>query len=164
MHLKDLQATGVQNQAQSFIDKLRGPSGGLRGQRPVCNGKNPLMSKSWPLVASSQPRPIPSTRAAAAVASVEALQAPRKERIEETYSLGYSTNIEEKYEWGKELGKGGNGIVRVVVDRLTGEEYACKAIRKLPPEDCSDKKKAGHIDSIKREIEVLRRYGSSRVL
>jgi calcium-dependent protein kinase len=89
------------------------------------------------------------------------LTVPTKERIEETIDLGYNRDIEEKYEWGKELGKGGNGVVRVVVDRLTGEEYACKAIRKLPPQDCSDKKKTGHIDSIKREVEVLRRLAGS---
>ena len=28
--------------------------------------------------------------------------------------FGYEKNIEDKYIWGKELGKGGNGVVRVV--------------------------------------------------
>ena len=75
--------------------------------------------------------------------------------------MGYDRNIEEKYDWGKQLGKGGNGVVRVVVDKVAGEEYACKAIKKILPDANSDKKKAGHIDSIKREVEVLRRLEGS---
>jgi calcium-dependent protein kinase len=70
--------------------------------------------------------------------------------------MGFDRNLEAKYAWGKELGKGGNGVVRVVRDLATGEEYACKSIRKVLNE-ASEKKRAGHLDSIKREVEVLRR-------
>jgi serine/threonine protein kinase len=77
--------------------------------------------------------------------------------------LGYDRNIDEKYTWGQELGKGGNGVVRVVRDRATGEEYACKSIAKvLPPgAAASESKRAGHVESIKREIEVMRRLAGS---
>jgi calcium-dependent protein kinase len=59
------------------------------------------------------------------------------------------------------LGKGGNGVVRLVVDKLTGEEYASKSIRKVLPDASSEKKREGHIASIKREVEVLRRLEGS---
>lgn len=75
--------------------------------------------------------------------------------------LGYPRDIESKYQWGKELGKGGNGVVREVTNVQTGEVFACKAISKTPAGDVSDKKKAGHIDSIRRELEVLRRLSGS---
>jgi calcium-dependent protein kinase len=75
--------------------------------------------------------------------------------------LGYPRDIESKYQWGKELGKGGNGVVREVTNVQTSEVFACKAIRKMPAGDVSDKKKAGHIDSIRRELEVLRRLSGS---
>lgn len=44
-----------------------------------------------------------------------------------------------RYELGRELGKGGFGVVRVVKSRDSGKEYACKSIGKhldvgnLPP-------------------------------
>jgi len=56
---------------------------------------------------------------------------------------------------------GGNGVVRVVIDRVTGERYACKTIHKMPAENVSERKKAGHLDSIRREVEVLRRLAGS---
>lgn len=46
---------------------------------------------------------------------------------------------------------GGNGVVRVVTDRATGQQYACKSIRKVLA-DASDKKRAGHVDSLRREV------------
>jgi calcium-dependent protein kinase len=75
--------------------------------------------------------------------------------------FGYDRDIESKYEWGRQLGKGGNGVVRQVKSRATGEQYACKAIGKVLEGDYSDKKKAGHVDSIRREVEVLRRLSGS---
>jgi calcium-dependent protein kinase len=59
--------------------------------------------------------------------------------------LGYQAGIEEKYKFDREVGKGGNGIVRVVVNRETGEEFACKSICKVLT-DASEKKKQGHLD------------------
>ena len=70
--------------------------------------------------------------------------------------LGYARGLEQRYRWGREVGKGGNATVRVVVDRTTGVEYACKSVSKvLPDSGASDKKKAGHLDGIKREVLAL---------
>lgn len=76
-------------------------------------------------------------------------------------SLGYQRNIDVKYAFGKELGKGGNGCVKVVVDKDNGAEYACKIIPKVPPATASAKKKEGHVASLMREIEVLTRLEGS---
>ncbi|GIL78391.1 hypothetical protein Vretimale_7737 [Volvox reticuliferus] len=74
--------------------------------------------------------------------------------------LNYKTDMEEKYIFGRELGKGGNGVVRVVTNRETGEEFACKSILKVL-KDASDKKKQGHLDSIRREVQVLTKLRGS---
>lgn len=75
--------------------------------------------------------------------------------------FGYDKDIESKYEWGRELGKGGNGVVRIVIDRATHEEYACKGLPKVLGGDTSESKRRGHVDSIKREVEVMRRLKGS---
>ena len=51
--------------------------------------------------------------------------------------------------------------MRVARDRATGEEYACKAVPKVLGADASDAKRAGHVGSIKREVEVMRRLAGS---
>jgi len=75
-------------------------------------------------------------------------------------SLGYSRNLEEVYEFKDSLGKGGNGIVRLVEHRATGATFACKTLPKVLPEQAgvvSAKKSADHLSAVKREIEVMRR-------
>jgi len=74
--------------------------------------------------------------------------------------LGFPRDLDSQWTWGKELGRGGNGVVRIVVNKETGEEFACKSIRKVL-KDASAIKKAGHIDSLKREIAVLTRLKGS---
>lgn len=137
-------------------------------QSPVRLGAGSLRSGSHGMFsqhigglgASSQPRAIPARHRALSTCTVEAPSAA-SEDITAPMEFGYDREIDKKYDWGKELGKGGNGVVRVVVDRATGQEYACKAIKKVLEGDLSDKKKAGHVESIKREIEVLRRLSGS---
>ncbi|KAI8470975.1 MAG: kinase-like domain-containing protein [Monoraphidium minutum] len=75
--------------------------------------------------------------------------------------FGYDKDLAAKYELGRELGKGGNGVVRIVTPRAGGEELACKAIAKVLPADASESKRAGHVDAIKREVEVMRRLAGS---
>jgi calcium-dependent protein kinase len=75
--------------------------------------------------------------------------------------LGYARDIDAKYDWGKELGKGGNAVVREVISKETGDVFACKSIAKQLTGDFSEKKKSGHVESIKRELEVLRRLSGS---
>ncbi|KXZ52793.1 hypothetical protein GPECTOR_8g180 [Gonium pectorale] len=75
--------------------------------------------------------------------------------------FNYQTNIEAAYSFGRELGKGGNGVVRVVTKLDSGEEFACKSIRKTLPADASEKKRQGHLDSIRREVQVLTKLKGS---
>lgn len=77
-------------------------------------GGQPLLVPS-----SSQPRPIPSSCARAQRgASAAVLEAPTQASHALGYlDLGYPRDIEAKWEWGKELGKGGNGVVREVTSR-----------------------------------------------
>ncbi len=76
----------------------------------------------------------------------------------ETVDCGFHRDLEIRYEWGRELGKGGFGSVRVVKDRSTGKEYACKTIcKRLNLPNLSAEKQAQHIDNVKREVAVLKR-------
>eukprot|EP01025_Chloroclados_australasicus_P037808 TRINITY_DN3866_c0_g4_i1.p1 TRINITY_DN3866_c0_g4~~TRINITY_DN3866_c0_g4_i1.p1 ORF type:complete len:632 (-),score=82.18 TRINITY_DN3866_c0_g4_i1:442-2337(-) len=70
--------------------------------------------------------------------------------------FGFKRNMSERYEWGQELGRGGNGIVHVVRDKYTGEEWACKSIPKVLSGSTSEKKRAGHKEAVMREVEVLK--------
>ena len=63
-----------------------------------------------------------------------------------------------RYEIGNELGRGGFGVVRVVREKATGKEYACKSIiKRLDVPNMSVTKQAAYLDNVKREIAVLRR-------
>ena len=54
--------------------------------------------------------------------------------------FGYAKGWDTKYLVRQELGRGGNGIVTLVVDRQTGEEFATKSIPKvLSDPDVSDR-------------------------
>lgn len=71
--------------------------------------------------------------------------------------LGFPRGLEDAYEWGQELGKGGFGAVRLVRSRASGQEYACKSIAKeLRAPDVSVKQQARHLEMIKREVAVLK--------
>ncbi|KAI7841033.1 hypothetical protein COHA_005261 [Chlorella ohadii] len=72
--------------------------------------------------------------------------------------FGYSRGLEKKYRVLRELGRGGNGVVRVVEELATGTEWALKSIPKvLVDPKLSETKRAGHAEAIKREVDVLRR-------
>eukprot|EP00879_Flechtneria_rotunda_P000430 GHRR01000524.1.p1 GENE.GHRR01000524.1~~GHRR01000524.1.p1 ORF type:complete len:787 (+),score=270.20 GHRR01000524.1:160-2520(+) len=129
------------------------------GSHRAVDARHGLLSQQFAVLASSQPRSIPTKlRASAAVMDAPTTESGAAAPI---VDFGYDRDIDIKYEWGKELGKGGNGVVRVVKGRATGQEYACKAIKKELEGEHSDKKKAGHVDSIRREVEVLRRLAGS---
>lgn len=74
----------------------------------------------------------------------------------QAFDQGYPRDFPDLFELGQVIGKGGFGHVRVITEKATGDEYACKSIRKilqipnLPPA-----KQAQHIDNIRREIKVL---------
>mmetsp|Transcript_4670 Transcript_4670/g.10122 ORF Transcript_4670/g.10122 Transcript_4670/m.10122 type:complete len:774 (+) Transcript_4670:212-2533(+) len=69
--------------------------------------------------------------------------------------MGYSKGFEENYIIGSELGKGGNGCVRVVTDKSNSLDYACKSIPKVLGENFSEKKRSTHLESLRREVQVL---------
>jgi len=48
----------------------------------------------------------------------------------DTADWGYLKDLDARFALGRTLGRGGSGLVRVVRERASGEEYACKTIRK----------------------------------
>lgn len=78
------------------------------------------------------------------------------------FELGFQTGLENVYEWGPELGKGGFGTVRLVRRRNTGEEFACKSISKeLKGPRVSEKQQRHHLEMISREVAVLKKLGGA---
>lgn len=81
--------------------------------------------------------------------------------------FGYSSaeQFSSRFELGEEIAKGGNGVVRLLVERRTGEKYACKTLPKklheAGPALVSEAKMKGHVDAIKREVDVLWRLEGS---
>ncbi|PSC73235.1 Pkinase-domain-containing [Micractinium conductrix] len=72
--------------------------------------------------------------------------------------FGYARGLDKKFRVLRELGRGGNGVVRVVEELATGAEFALKSIPKqLTDPKLSEGKKKGHVEALKREVEVLRR-------
>jgi len=73
-------------------------------------------------------------------------------------TFGYSLNVEKRFKIEREIARGGNGIVFLVIDTDTGQEWAMKSIPKvLSDPKLSDRKRDDHINAIKREVDVMRR-------
>lgn len=76
--------------------------------------------------------------------------------------LGYSREFSKRFDVGEKIGSGGNATVYVVSDKMTRKVFACKSIQKtLEGPSFSEFKLAGHISSIKREIQVLKKLRGS---
>eukprot|EP01026_Neomeris_dumetosa_P081538 TRINITY_DN917_c0_g1_i1.p1 TRINITY_DN917_c0_g1~~TRINITY_DN917_c0_g1_i1.p1 ORF type:complete len:604 (+),score=84.81 TRINITY_DN917_c0_g1_i1:162-1973(+) len=71
--------------------------------------------------------------------------------------FGFPRNMLDYFDLGKELGRGGNGVVTVVRDKVSGKEWACKSIPKVLGGSSSEIKRKQHRDSVKREVEVLKK-------
>lgn len=73
--------------------------------------------------------------------------------------FGYARNLDRHYRIVKELARGGNGIVTLVVNTTTGQEFAMKSLPKVldAEADVSERKRMDHVEAIKREVEVLQR-------
>lgn len=68
-------------------------------------------------------------------------------------AVGGHLQLGRRYVWGKQLGKGGFGQVRTVVEKKTGREFACKTIcKRLDVPNFSPQKQAAHLDNVKREV------------
>lgn len=77
---------------------------------------------------------------------------------EKSVNFGYAVDLKKHYEVEKELARGGNGVVFLAVKTDTGVKYAMKSIPKvLQDPKISEKKRDEHRESIKREVEVMRR-------
>lgn len=59
-------------------------------------------------------------------------------------------NIHEKYELGRELGRGEFGITYLCTDVEAGEKYACKSISKKKLRTAVD------IEDVRREVEIMK--------
>lgn len=85
--------------------------------------------------------------------------------------LGYKDELEVRFIWDRVLGKGQHGTsTRVVIDRFTGQEYACKKMPKQAPRDllpdnasADEIAQAGaqQVDHIRREITLFTKLRSS---
>lgn len=76
--------------------------------------------------------------------------------------LGYAREFSSRFDIGEKIGSGGNATVYVVSDKMTRKVFACKSINKtVEGPNISESKRAGHIASIKREIQVLKKLRGS---
>lgn len=91
--------------------------------------------------------------------------------IESNARLGYKDELDLRFIWDRVLGRGRHGTtVRAVVDRYTGQEYACKCMPKAAPEDtlspsCSPQEtlraNEQQLQHIKREVMLFTKLRSS---
>ncbi len=58
--------------------------------------------------------------------------------------------IEQRYELGRELGRGEFGVTYLCTDKETGETFACKSISKKKLRTAVD------IEDVRREVEIMR--------
>jgi len=71
---------------------------------------------------------------------------------------GYPRDFEDHFRVDRAIGKGGFGQVKVVVEKSTGQEFACKSIQKnLDIPNISSEKLAQHLDNIDREAKILKK-------
>lgn len=73
-------------------------------------------------------------------------------------NFGYARGVENRFRVVREIARGGNGIVTMVSDLHSGQEWAMKSIPKVLSEpNISERKRMDHINAIKREVDVMRR-------
>ncbi|KAL0045777.1 hypothetical protein WJX82_004129 [Trebouxia sp. C0006] len=88
---------------------------------------------------------------------VDAWEVQIKQKAD-TIDIGAAKDFQEKYAVGRVIGKGGFGTVKIVIERATGKEFACKTINKrLEEQGVGGRKQERHIANVRREIAVLRR-------
>eukprot|EP00884_Botryococcus_braunii_P007160 jgi/Botrbrau1/16445/Bobra.0142s0041.1 len=77
-------------------------------------------------------------------------------------NLGYEWGIENWYTLGREIGRGGYGIVRSARCNETGASYACKSLRKVIRDpNISEKRRLDNPAAIVREVDILRALSGS---
>ena len=82
----------------------------------------------------------------------------RVEASNDAIDIGAAKDLDVKYSAGPIIGEGGFGIVKIVTEKATGKEFACKSIcKRLVEKDVTGKRQARHIENIRREVAVLKR-------
>ena len=82
----------------------------------------------------------------------------KKEEEDAPLDLGYPRDFDDHFTVDRAIGKGGFGLVKIVIEKSTDQEFACKSIRKrLDIPNISPEKLAQHLDNIDREAKILKR-------
>ncbi len=88
---------------------------------------------------------------------VDAWEEQVKQEVE-SVDIGAAKDFHAKYSVGSIIGKGGFGTVKIVKEKETGKEFACKTIcKRLEEKGIAGKRQARHVNNVRREIAVLRR-------
>jgi hypothetical protein len=96
--------------------------------------------------------------ASSSTASHWRIDAGTTQQASVAYDRGYERTLDDYFErTGVVIGKGGFGLVTVVVERATGQQYALKTIKKrLNVPNIAPVKIEQHLSNIDREIKVLK--------
>lgn len=82
----------------------------------------------------------------------------KKQEEAPSLDCGYPRDFADHFTVDRVIGKGGFGLVKVVIEKSTGQEYACKSIKKkLDIPNISAEKLAQHLDNVDREAKILKR-------
>jgi len=92
---------------------------------------------------------------------VEEKSCPEEREEDVVVDFGYARNMDKRFMIKDEIARGGNGVVYLVVDMNTGQEWAMKSIPKVLADDgsknVSERKRLDHAQAIRREVDVLKR-------
>ena len=121
-------------QAQEAPAKGRSAWGGIRQAAGSLARLLPRSRDAGPEPALRHAVPVAHSQSVYSASACAEPQAAR-ERVENAEGskpgFGFATGLEDQYELGQELGRGGNAVVRVARDRRSGRELACKSLNKV---------------------------------
>ena len=153
--MSDISVRGSVTYVNKLLDALSGqPRSRNRTARPSRSYHIPVSSSAAPVADHAGTQR--NNRAAIQYMARSAPDSPPSP------DLGYSREFSKRFDIGEKIGSGGNATVYVVSDKMTRKVFACKSIKKtVEGPNISESKHAGHISSIKREIQVLKKLRGS---
>lgn len=153
--MSDMSVRGSVTYVNKLLDALSGqPRSRNRTARPSRSYHIPVSSSAAPVADHAGTQR--NNRAAIRYMARSAPDSPPSP------DLGYSREFSKRFDIGEKIGSGGNATVCVVSDKMTRKVFACKSIKKtVEGPNISESKHAGHISSIKREIQVLKKLRGS---
>ena len=153
--MSDVSVRGSVIHANKLWDALSGqPRSRSRTARPCRSYRIPVASSAAPVADHAG-----TQRNGRAAIQYMAESAPE---LPSSPDLGYSREFSSRFDIGEKIGSGGNATVYVVSDKMTRKVFACKSIKKtVEGPNISEFKHAGHVASIKREIQVLKKLRGS---